>query len=118
MALHSPSLVLAVAIALGIAAAAFYATGKPVPAYWLLALSPASLCGAILRDLSRGVRQIGQAAIEDGRSHLTFCLVVLVLSLLPALRPEWPWLFWIAWTLNALVWGVLLYLLLFWKVFS
>jgi hypothetical protein len=112
------SLVLTVVIALVIAAAAFHAAGHRVPGCWLLALSPASLCVGIVGDLSRGVSQIGRAAIENDRSQLAFCLFLLVLSLLAALRPNWPWLFWIAWTLNALVSAVLLYMVLFWKVFS
>ena len=89
-----------------------------MPACWLLALSPASLCIGIIRDLCLGVRQIGQAAIKDDHNHLVFCLVLLALSLLAVLRTNWQWLFWIAWTLNAMVCAVLLYMVLFWKVFS
>jgi hypothetical protein len=112
------SLVLTIVIALAAAAAAFHATGHRFPGCWLLVFSPASLCVGILRDLSLGVRQIGQAAIQNDRNQLAFCLVLLVLSLLAALRLSWPWLFWIAWALNALVCAVLLYMVLFWKVFS
>ena len=117
MGANLASLVLTIVIAL-VAAAAFHATGHRVPSCWLLVFSAASLCVGILRDFSLGVRQIGHAAIQNDRNQLAFCLVLLVLSLLAALRLSWPWLFWIAWTLNALVCAVLLYMVLFWKVFS
>ena len=112
------SLLLLVVIALVTAAAAFHATGHRAPGCWLLALSPASLCAGFLLDLSRGVRQIGQAALENDRNQLAFCLVLLAACLLAALRPRWPWLFWIAWAVNALICAVLFYMVFFWKVFG
>jgi hypothetical protein len=118
MSVNLLSLALTVVIAAVIAAAAFYATGHRLSGLWLLVLSPACLCVVILQDLSRGVRQIGQAAIESDHNQLKFCLALLALSLLAALRPSWPWLFWIAWTLNVLVCALLLYMVFFWKVFS
>jgi hypothetical protein len=111
-------LVLTVVIVLVFASAALHARGRRVPGCWVLVLSPASLCASIVADLSRGVGRAGRAAIESDRNQLAFCLVLLVLSLLAILRPSWPWLFWIAWTLNAMVCAVLLYMVFSWKVFS
>ena len=112
------TLVLTVVITLVIAAAACYANGNRVPGGWLLVLSPASLCLGILLELSRGARQIGQAALDNDRNQLAFCIVLFALCLFAALHPSWPWLFWVAWTLNALVCAVLLYMVLFWRVFG
>lgn len=111
-------LVLAIVIVFTIVAAAFHAIGYRVPGCWLLVLSAASLCIGIIRDLCLGVRQIGQAAIDDDHNHLMFCLVLLVLSLLATLRTNWLWFFWIVLTLNTMVCAVLLYIVFFWKVFS
>jgi hypothetical protein len=96
----------AFAVVLVIAAAAFYATGKRRLGCWLQVLFPAILYGWVLGD-----RYIATEA-------KALCLSVLGLSLLAALRPRWPWLFWAAWLLNAFVCYILLYAIFFWKVFS
>jgi hypothetical protein len=47
-----------------------------------------------------------------------YVLVLLVLSVFAALRPKWPWLFWIAWAPSGFICGILVYLAFFWKVFN
>jgi len=84
---------------------------------WLLPISSALLCVGVLLDLSRGVQQIGQGAIESDQKQLAFCLALLALSVLAAFLPKRPWLFWIAWTANAFVCAVPVYMVFFWKVF-
>src|SRR5208337_4453540 len=93
-----------------IIAAILHTTGKRVFGCWLLALFPASTCIAILYDLSRGSARIGLGAFESDQKQLLFCLVLLALSLFAALRPKWPWLFWIAWIPAAFVCAGLVYL--------
>ena len=60
------------------------------PAAETLVLSPASLCLGILLELSRGARQIGQAALDSDRNQLAFCIVLFALCLFAALHPSWP----------------------------
>jgi hypothetical protein len=105
-------------IVLILAAAALHAAGKRIAGCWLLVLLPASLCGWILHDLSLGAKRLGEAAVEGDRHALAFLLFWLSLSLIAALRPSWRWLFWIAWTLDAFVCGILIYMVFFWKVFG
>jgi hypothetical protein len=105
-------------VILVLAAAALHATGNRVIGCSLLVLFPAFVCVAILYDLSLGVTRIGRGAFQSDQKELVFSLVLLVLSLFAALRPKWPWLFWIAWAPCALAGGVLVCLEYFWKVFS
>lgn len=101
-----------------IVAAVLHITGKRAVGCWLLAIFPASACAAALYDLSLGSTRIGLAAFESDQKQLVFCVLLLALTLFAALRPRWPWLFWIAWMPNLCVCAVLVYLAFFWKVFS
>ena len=87
-------------------------------ACWLLAVFPALACLAYVRDLILGPQGLGMAASESDRKQFFAALVLFVVSVFAALRPQWRWLFWIEWILNAIACGVLVYLVFFWKVFS
>lgn len=69
-------------------------------------LFPAILCVWILHD-----RYFSHEA-------KALCLVALALSLFAALRPNWRWLFWGVWSLNAVASCIVLYLVLFWHLFA
>jgi len=105
-------------IVLLVGTAIFQLTGRRGLSCWLLAIFPASLCAGCLIDLARGAAKIGEGAYESDKKQLLYCLCFLLLTVAAALRPQWKWLFWIAWAFNALVGGVLVYLAFFWKVFS
>jgi hypothetical protein len=85
---------------------------------WLLTLFPAFLCVGCLVDLARGAARIGSSAYQSDLKQLAFCLVFLAISVLEAFRSQWRWLFWLAWVLDALICGVLVYLAFYWQVFS
>jgi hypothetical protein len=107
-----------VVVGLLVATAALQLTGRPRLSCWLLALFPACLCAGCLVDLVHGAAQIGASAYRSDRKQLISCLIFLAISLFAALRSQWRWLFWLAWVLNALICGILVYLAFFWKVFS
>jgi hypothetical protein len=107
-----------VVIILLIGTGTFQLMGKRGLSCWLLALFPASLCIVAVADISRGAAKIGEGAFESDQKQLVYCLSFLALSVLAALRSQWRWLFWTAWAFNALVCGMLVYLVFFWKVFS
>ena len=92
--------------------------GERIWSGWLLAICPLIMCGAILLDFSHGGGRLGQAAIEDDRKRLEYCLGLLVLSVVAAMRPNWSWLFWFVWILQTLIAAILVYIVLFWKVFQ
>ena len=112
------SLVVPFVIALLIAIAVMHATGRRAFACWLLVIFPAALCGACLVDLARGPAQLGEAAFKSDQKQLLYCLALLAMNLLAALRAKSSWLFWVSWLLDAAVCGILVYLVFFWKVFS
>ena len=85
---------------------------------WLLALLPGCLCLAALADLSRGVRNLGQASFDSDVKTLVFSLSLLAVGILAGILSRWRWLFWIVWISNAFVCGILIYLTFFWHVFS
>ena len=105
-------------IVLLIAAVVLHLMGKRSLGCWLVVLFPASLCAVALLDHAKGPVQLGLASYQSDQKQLAYCLAILALSLLAALRPKWWWLFWVSWTLNAIVCGMLVYLAFFWKVFS
>lgn len=107
-----------VAVGVLILAAAFEFTKMRKVSGWLLVPFPAFLCAAALADLSRGEEKIGAAVFESDLKQLVFVVFLLLLCLLAALRPHWRWLFWTGWAVSAMICGVLLYLVFFWKVFS
>jgi hypothetical protein len=107
-----------VLVVLLVGTAALQLTGRRRLSCWLLALFPGSLCVGCLLDIARGAAKIGESTYRSDQKQLLYCLCFLLLSVAAALRPQWKWMFWIAWAFNALVCGVLVYLAFFWKVFS
>jgi predicted DNA repair protein MutK len=105
-------------IAFLVAVAILHLKGRRVIGAWLLAFLPVLLCGVGVVDISRGAVQLGEGAFESDVKQLAFSVVLLVLSLIAALCPKWPWLFWLVWAVNGAVCGILVYLVFFWKVFS
>jgi homocysteine S-methyltransferase len=87
-------------VALLIVAAALHATGRRSVGCWLLVIFPTISCVVALAELAGGPQRIGQSAYASDEKQLGYISVVLVLGLLAAVRPKWPWLFWIVWALN------------------
>jgi hypothetical protein len=108
----------AIAIALLLAAAGLQIRGRRRLSCWLLVVFPGFLCLAYLRDLSLGPARLGAAAYVSDQKQLVVALAMVAVSIFAAFRAEWRWLFWIEWCLNAIVCGMLIYLVFFWKVFS
>ena len=112
------SLVVFAVLAFLVAIAVLHFMGMRTIACWLLVILPVVLCAQGLLDISHGVANLGEAAFRGDQKNLTFSFGLLALSLLAAFRLRSPWLFWIAWTFNIAVCGILIYLIFFWKVFS
>ena len=85
---------------------------------WLMAIFPAGLCAAFLKELVKGTTKIGEATYHSELMVLLPLLVFLIITIVAALRPRWGWLFWIGWVLNAFVCALIVFLTYFWKVFS
>lgn len=85
---------------------------------WLMVVFPAALCAALLKDLTKGARKMGEASYHSDLMVLLPLFALLVITVLAALRPRWGWVFWIAWILNALVCALIVFLTYFWKIFS
>jgi hypothetical protein len=113
----APLLASAVVVLL-IAASVSRGKGKLALGCWLLVPFPVFNLVAILLELSRGAAKLGLGAFESDKRQLMYCIAVFVITLLAALRPKWPWLFWIAWSLNAFFATILFYATFFWKVFN
>lgn len=105
-------------IVLLLAAAAMQLRGRRRTACWLLAVFPGFACIAYLRDLVQGAERIGLATYQSDRKQFAAAFVLLAISVVAALRPQWRWLFWLEWIFNAVACGILVYLVFFWKVFS
>jgi hypothetical protein len=105
-------------VVLLIAAAALHVMGRRSVGCWLLVIFPTIACVVALAELAGGPQQIGQSAYASDERELGYISVVLVLGLLAAVRPKWPWPFWIVWVLNGTACAALVYLAFFWKVFS
>ena len=116
--MNAPSPIVLALVAIVLAAATLQATGRRVPGCWLLVLFSAALCGGILQDLSRGVKHLGLATVEMDHRFLVFCLFLLALSLIAALRANWRWLFWSAWILCAFVCAILIDFFFFFRLFN
>ena len=84
----------------------------------LLVVFPAALCFGLFLDLAHGTAKSGQAAYNTDLRTLPYLLVFLAIAVLAAVRPNWRWLFWIAWLVSALFCSIAVYLTFFWKVFS
>lgn len=112
------TLVASAVVVLLIVSSTLHGKGKRVLGCWLLMPFPAFNLVAILFDLSRGAAKLGQGAFESDKRQLIYSVVIFIVSLLAALRPRWPWLFWIAWMLNAFIAAILFYSTFFWKVFN
>lgn len=112
------TLIASAVVVLLIAAAASRSKGKLALGCWLLVPFPVFNLVAILVELSRGSAKLGMGAFETDSRQLWYCIAVFVITLLAALRPKWPWLFWIAWSLNAFFGAILFYATFFWKVFN
>ncbi len=107
------------AIILLVITAVLQFTSKRVIGCWLLMLFPISLCIGILFDLTRGgEKALGAASYNADLKSLAGLSVLLLATLLAALRPRWIWPFWIVWLFNAACCGIAVYLTFFWKVFS
>src|SRR5208337_1527220 len=105
-------------VVLLLAAAALHGKGKRVLGCLLLTPFSAFNLTAILLDTSRGAAKLGLGASESDKRQLLYCIALFAVTLLAALRPKWPWLFWIAWLLNCFVCAILFYMTFLWKVFS
>jgi hypothetical protein len=105
-------------VVLLIAAAALHVVGRRSVGCWLLVIFPTIACVVALAELAGGSQRIGQNAYTSDEKQLGFISIVLVLGLLAAVRPRWPWLFWIVWVLNGTACAALVYLAFFWKVFN
>ncbi len=112
------TLIASAVVVLLIAAAASRAKGMLALGSWLLVPFPVFNLVAILVELSSGAAKLGAGAFESDERQLSYCIAVFVVTLLAALRPKLPWLFWIAWSLNAFFGAILFYAAFFWKVFS
>ena len=112
------ALLAVIVIAVLLAAAALQLRGRRRVACWLLAVFPGFACIAYLRDLAQGSQRIGLAAFQSDQKQFGAALVLLAISVVAALRPQWRWLFWLEWIFNAIACGVLVYLVFFWKAFS
>jgi len=99
-------------------AAILHLMGKRRLSCWLLVPLPAIGCGMAILELSHGAQRIGESSFETDLMQLAYLSVLLVLSLIAALRSNWRWLFRVAWMSNATVCAVFVYLAFFWKVFS
>ncbi len=106
------------AIILLVITAGLQFTRKRTIGCWLLMLFPISLCIGIMLDLARGERALGAASYHTDLKTLAFLSVLVVATLLAALRPRWIWPFWIVWLFNAVCCGIAVYLTFFWHVFS
>ena len=100
-----------------VSAVLFFARWRKVGA-WLLVLFPAALCAGLLKDLAKGAQKLGEASYQSDLKTLLPLVGFLAIALFAALRPRWGWLYWIAWSLSALVCGVVVFLTYFWNVFS
>jgi O-antigen/teichoic acid export membrane protein len=107
-----------IVLVLLLASAAFQLQGRRRVACWLLAVFPGFACIAYLRDLAQGSQRMGLAALQSDQKQFGAALVLLAISVVAALRPQWRWLFWLEWIFNAIACGVLVYLVFFWKAFS
>ena len=85
---------------------------------WLLVLFPSALCTGLLFDLAQGSTRLGRAAFNTDLRTLLYLVGFLALTLLAALRPNWRWLFWIAWMVGAALCTIAVFLTYFWRVFS
>ena len=112
------ALLAAIAVALLLAAAVLHFKGRPRAACWLLVVFPGFLCLAYVRDLILGPAGLGQAAYASDQKQVVVALAMVAVSVFAAFRARWRWLFWLEWCLNAIVCGMLIYLVFFWKVFS
>jgi len=99
-------------------AAALQLTGHRRPACWLLAVFPGFACIAYARDLVQGAERIGLATYQSDQKQFGAALLLLAVSIIAVVRPQWRWLFWLEWAFNAIACGILVYLVFFWKVFS
>jgi hypothetical protein len=85
---------------------------------WLMAIFPAALCAAVLKDLAKGSTKVGAATYHSDLLVLLPLMGFLAITVVAALRPRWGWLFWIGWVLNAGICALIVFLTYFWKVFS
>jgi hypothetical protein len=85
---------------------------------WLMVLFPLSLDTGILLDMAHGVQKLGQSGYKSDERILPVFLILLMITIVAAIRPRWWWLFWISWLLNALFCAIAVFLTFFWKVFS
>jgi len=92
--------------------------GKLRASCLLLLVFPVVLSTVALLSYSNGAGRSPGTDIRSDQNMAIFCIGLLVLSALAALRPRWRWLFWLAWLPNAIACGTLVYLVLFWHVFS
>jgi hypothetical protein len=112
------ALLTSVAIALLFAAAVMQLAGRRRIGCWLLVVFPGFLCLAYVRDLVMGPQRIGMAVYGSDQKQVFVALGMVAVSVFAAFRSQWRWLFWLEWFLNAVVCGMLIYLVFFWKVFQ
>ena len=112
-------LIAGLALATIIMAVVYQLLGKLRASCWLLLVFPVVLSiVALFSYLNNAGRASPGTDLRSDQSMAIFCLSLLVLSVLAKLRPRWRWLFWLAWLPNAIACGTLVYLVLFWHVFS
>ena len=106
-----------IAVALLLAAAVLQVTGHPRAGCWVLVVFPGFLLLAYLRDLALGPAHLGFAAYRGDEKQLVVALAMVAVSVFAAFRVRWRWLFWLEWCLNAVVCGILIFLVFFSKLF-
>ena len=106
-----------IAVALLLAAAGLALSSRPRAACWVMVVFPGFLCLAYARDLALGPARLGQAAYASDQKQLLVALAMVGVSVFAVFRTRWRWLFWLEWCLNAIVCGMLIYLVFFFKVF-
>jgi len=92
--------------------------GKLRASCWLLLVFPVILSVVAFLSFSSGTGRDVGTDLRSDQNMAIFCISLLCLSVFAVLRPRWRWLFWLAWLPNAIACGTLVYLVLFWHVFS
>jgi len=111
-------LIAGLALATLMTALVYQFLGKLRASCWLLLVFPVILSVVAFLSFSSGTGRDVGTDLRSDQNMAIFCISLLCLSVFAVLRPRWRWLFWLAWLPNAIACGTLVYLVLFWHVFS